>query len=89
MGGGRRDGIQIPYSESSLCCRFFHLKKRLAFCLIVVGSVRPTIHQPLALDAFQGEITAYLIVNAKPNAVRVAEIVLAQASRIGSFQRRL
>ena len=78
-------GLHLRRDASNIAAHRFYLillrrqrKKRFAFCLIVVGSVRPTVHQPLVLDAFQRDIATHLIVDSKLDAMRVAEIVFAQ-----------
>ncbi len=56
--------------------RFLHLRKRFAACLM--GFTRLSISQTLARDALQCLLSAFRVVNAKRDAVRIAEIELGQ-----------
>src|SRR6516165_11898738 len=50
------------------------MRKRLPFCLVVRGFVRPSIGQTLANDALEQSWSAFLAVYTKPSALVVAKI---------------
>lgn len=58
--------------------RFRNTLKRLAFCLSVCGFVSPPIREALSSDALERNIGTHRIVDAKFDAVVLAEIEFSQ-----------